>query len=189
MELNIAKVVYLDESGFQYVMRRNYGRSVLGKRANVIVPKIRSKNISLCASIGLEGVLFFEIMDRPYNGEHFSQFIDQLLAALEALNKHEITIVMDSVRFHKGSEIAEIIQAKGHRLMFLPPYSPFLNPIEEVFAKWKHLVRMAKCMNEDELFDAIHSASGSITANDCSGYYSHMNQYIAKCLLREPILD
>ena len=106
MELNVAKVVYLDESGFQYVMRRNYGRFVLGKRANVIVPRIRSKNISLCASIGLEGVLFFEIMDRPYNGEHFSQFIDQLLAALEALNKHEITIVMDSVRFHKGSEIA-----------------------------------------------------------------------------------
>ena len=79
MNVDVRKLVFCDESGFKYSMRRLYGRSKVGLPATKTVPAIRTKNISFSACISLDGVFFFEVMDLPYNAEHFSQFADKLI--------------------------------------------------------------------------------------------------------------
>ena len=163
-------------------MRRSYGRSKVGSAATKVVPNIRTKNISLSACISLKGVFFFEIMDRPYNAEHFGQFIQQLL---DSFKEHQITnctLIMDNVPFHHNDSVKRMVQGAGFNLKFLLPYSPFLNPIEEVFAKWKGLVRAANCNGEDDLYSKIHSASHLITQSDCLSYFRHMQSFISRCI-------
>ena len=89
---------------------------------------------------------------------------------------------MDNVRFHHSQGIRESIEAAEHRLVYLPPYSPFLNPIEEVFSKWKGRVKALNCRNEDDLYAKIHSSSTCITQENCEAYYRHMMSFIVKCL-------
>ena len=164
MRLDMNKVYFLDESGFQYSMRRGYGKSKIGSPAYNIVPAIRTKNIyAIYATISNNGVFFFEIMDRAYNIEHFSEFIDQLMEKFDGNRLTELTVVMDNVRFQHNTEIQQKIRAKGHSVLFLPPYSPFLNPIEKVFSKWKYLVKAGNRQTEDELYSLIHSANEKIT--------------------------
>ena len=158
LSFDISKKYFLDEAGFQYSMRRSYGRSAVGTKAAKVVPAIRCKNISLCACISNSSVFFFEIMDRAYNAKHFSEFIDILLNHFESLDITYCVLVMDNVRFHHSQGIESKIVTARHRLVYLPPYSPFLNPIEEVFSKWKGLVKAANCRNEDDLYARIHTS-------------------------------
>ena len=126
-------------------------------------------------------------MDRPYNSEHFGLFIDQLLDHFQLNEINEATLIMDNVGFHHNNNIINTVRNKGHKIIFLPPYSPFLNPIEEVFSKWKCLVRAANCMNEDDLYNKIHTASELITASDVQGYFRHMQSFIPRCIRKENI--
>ncbi|KRH92084.1 putative Mariner transposable element, partial [Pseudoloma neurophilia] len=98
-------------------------------------------------------------------------------------------IVIDNVRFHHSSNIRELILRAGHRLLYLPPYSPFLNLIENLFSKRKEIIQQMAPNNEQDLFSAINTATTQISNQNCRGFYNNMLRYILKSNNREKILD
>ena len=79
---------------------------------------------------------------------------------------------------HKTTPKKELIERKGHHYVYLPPYSPFLNPIENLFNQWKGLIKRKEARNEDELYEYVHSASADITEQHCANYFANMENYI-----------
>ena len=82
--------------------------------------------------------------------------------------------VIDNVRFHTNEEVVNLIRSHEHFEVFLSAHSPFLNPIEELFNQWKHIIKRTQPTNEDELYAAIHNASEQITADNCLHYVQHL---------------
>jgi transposase len=96
---------------------------------------------------------------------------------------------MDNVAFHKTIAVRSQIEQAGHQVLYLPPYSPFLNPIEQLFSKWKNIVWAQRPQNETHLFELIENGCQQITQEDCAGFYRHMIGMIIRCLNREAIID
>ncbi|KAG0421621.1 hypothetical protein DMUE_6280, partial [Dictyocoela muelleri] len=153
-----SNLIFLDECGFQVSMRKNRGRSLKGSKAISIVQNIRSKNISVCAAIVKNCVLHHKIEITAYNIRKFHEFLTELIAVLNQKGIHGTTIIMDNVPFHKNIEIQNLIENAGHNILYLPPYSPFLNPIENLFSQWKYKVKTSNCNNEDDLLRNIRLA-------------------------------
>ena len=95
---------------------------------------------------------------------------------------------MDNVRFHKSRMVNEIIESSGHAIFYLPPYSPFLNPIENMFSTWKENVRRLMPNNEQELMNYIENGTNSINRQMLENYYGKMMDYVRRGMLREQIL-
>ena len=95
---------------------------------------------------------------------------------------------MDNVKFHHCSEVRETANIHFNEIMNLPPYSPFLNPIENMFSKWNGICKRKQPKNEWELFEAIEDGATLITEFDCEDYFRNMWFYITKCLNNEEIL-
>lgn len=182
------KLVFVDEVGFSCSLRARYGWSAAGSRAQVPVTAVRSQNYSVAAAMTAAGLLHYRATKGAYNTELFMSFIDELVTALAAEHVDGAIVVMDNVAFHKATVIRNSLAAFGHSVVFLPPYSPFLNPIEEFFAKWKHHVRRGAPRNERELYRAIESSSELVTEQDCAKYFEHMEQFISPCLAGECIV-
>ena len=96
---------------------------------------------------------------------------------------------MNNVKFHKTAAVKDFILQRGFQLECLPPYSPFLKPIENMFSKWKEFTKRQCFNNETELMAAIMNDKNSVTAFDCPGFYKNMIQYIRKCVNNEEIID
>ncbi|KII61896.1 hypothetical protein RF11_01678 [Thelohanellus kitauei] len=94
---------------------------------------------------------------------------------------------MDNFRFHKVSAILDCFNRKGHEVLYLPPYSSFLNPIEEVFSKYKCCVKRRRPENETKLFKYMTEGLNTITPEDCDGYYRHIKSYVRRSLNNEII--
>jgi hypothetical protein len=138
------KLFFIDEMGVQVWSRGGCGRSAKGENAYKSVGALRSRNFSVCAAMNHNSLFFFEIQDRPYNAEHYSGFLSQLF---DHLSREGITgahLVMDNVRFHHSEQVTYLIEAHQHNAVFLPPYSPFLDPNEELFSQWKRLIRRSE---------------------------------------------
>ena len=161
--LNEEKIIFLDEFGVSCSHRLSYGRSEVGTPAKKVVRSIRSKNFSICAAISKNGLILSKTMNTAYNGALFSEFVQELMVKLNELQMMSFTIIMDNVSFHKVTGINELIFEGGHNLLFLPTYSPQLNPIEEFFSKWKQSVRSANSNTVTELENAISIGCSLIT--------------------------
>ena len=96
---------------------------------------------------------------------------------------------MDNVPFHKYVSIRVSVENRGNLIMFLPPYSPFLNPIENMFTKWKQFIRQRRPNDETELFALIDDIQNVITPTDCASYFRHIISFFSRCLKREVIID
>ena len=131
----------------------------------------------------------FSAQSVPYNSTSFLEFIRKLIATLRRKNFSKAMLILDNVAFHKFNEVRTLIVESGFKLMFLPPYSPFLNPIETMFSKWKNFVSRSMPNNETELFNYIQAGSTIISAEDCEGFYRKMNSYIPRCINNEIIFD
>jgi transposase len=182
-------ILYLDEVGFCVSMRTRRGRSIRGSPAVITVPSIRTRNISVCACVSKLTTVSYMVSHRPFNTESFVDYMKLLCDKLERDGKTGVKIVADNVAFHKSLAVKSLIESKGHSMLFLPPYSPFLNMIENLFSKWKEAVCRSSPKNEVELFGAIDSASGLITDEDCQNCFRNMLSFIRRCINREPILD
>jgi transposase len=178
---------FLDELGFNVSMRRRRGRSLSGKRAVLTVPAIRNRNISVCCAISRHGTFLYKKQDRPFNTETFSEFIDELLVKFDVEKISNAVLVLDNVQFHKSQVVRAKVEESSHELAFLPPYSPFLNPIENMFSQWKDKVGRGCPNNEEELLSLIDSSFLEISKEDCGNYYENMLGYIKRCLKRERI--
>ncbi|MGL6009021.1 MAG: IS630 family transposase, partial [Culicoidibacterales bacterium] len=128
-----SQFIFVDETGFNISMRSTRGRSLLGTPATQIVPQIRSRNISICCAMSVSGIIHYRSQNRAYNAEFFTLFIRELATKLNT----PAVLIMDNVKFHKVASVIEEINSNGFAVKYLPPYSPFLNPIENMFSQWK----------------------------------------------------
>lgn len=107
------------------------------------------------------------LLDGPVNGESFRVYVEQVL--IPTLNQGDV-VIMDNLGSHKGPAIRHAIRTAGAKLILLPKYSPDLNPIEQVFAKLKHLLRKAAARTRDEVCTAIGALLGTYSADECANY-------------------
>ena len=108
------------------------------------------------------------VLDGPINGESFRTYVDQVLAP--TLKPGDV-VILDNLGSHKGKAVRRAIRASGARLLFLPPYSPDLNPIEQVFAKLKHLMRKAKERTVDATWKRTGSLLETFKSSECKNYF------------------
>jgi transposase len=163
-------LLFLDESAVNTAMVRDYGRCPKGERLVGSAPAGLWETSTLVAAIGLDGVVAPMVIDGPLNGDSFAQYIEtSLIPELEPGN----ILIMDNLPVHKSKRVADAIAAAGCTLVFLPPYSPDLNPIENMWSKVKALLRAAAARTFLAVVDATGDALRSITPEDCEGYFRH----------------
>lgn len=182
-------IIFVDEVGFSVSMRCRKGRSKKNMPANMVLTSLRSRNISVCAACNKSELILYKSRTSAYNTASFIEFINILIDTLIVKGKKNSIFVFDNVAFHRSSSVGEIILSRGFRFKLLPAYSPFLNPIENLFSKWKLGVKQANVMNEEQLMAVIENSSHSITNNDCKGFYKNMMGFLSLCLQRIEILN
>jgi transposase len=178
-------IVWVDECGFNLHLRRKFGRARRGARASITVANGRGRNISICAAMSEEGFLHERLRPGAYNGDEFCIFLVELFAVLERLRRSHCWIILDNVRFHHSASASVTACATrfGHHLVFLPPYSPMLNPIESLFGKWKTLIRtQGVSLSCDQLLEYMSAARFEITVSDCLGWIRDMGRNIELAL-------
>lgn len=185
LELDVTRLIFIDEFGVNCSMRKRYGRSIVGETPKKQVTTVRSRNFSVCAACKSNKLLYFEVKEGGYNGETYGNYLANLLQMLKTDNLQNQVIICDNVAFHKMAQIRELVKNNNHELFFLPPYSPQLNPIEEVFAAWKEHIRSSNCQNNEQLLRTIQNASERITPEHCQNYFRHMNSFLVKAVARE----
>jgi transposase len=160
-----------------------------GRKAIQTARHLRSRNISVCCAISKLGTFKYVKQNHPFNRENFLTFMNSLIDKIETDNLGPLIFIMDNVAFHKVREVREKVEAAGHMIKFLPRYSPFLNPIENMFSQWKELVRASRPANEESLMRSIDDVFLRITNENCNSYYRHMMSFLSKCLNKEKIED
>lgn len=164
------RLVFVDESGFHTSMDRLRSRAPKGERAHGRVPRNRGKNTTLIASMSLSGMGEAMCFRGGTNAEVFEAYVRGFLAP--ALSEGQV-VVMDNLGAHRPERIRELIEATGAELVFLPPYSPDLSPIEEAFSKMKNALRKAGARTHEALLGAMAEALSSITPADAAGWFVH----------------
>nr|XP_024659045.1 uncharacterized protein LOC112435148 [Maylandia zebra] len=177
--------IYIDEAGFNLAKRRRRGRNVIGKRATVDVPGQRGANITMCAAIANAGLLLHKCQVGPYNTERLLAFLNDLHQRLvpeqgqEGENMRTFVITWDNVAFHHLQAITTWFEVHPRLVsLFLPPYSPFLNPIEEFFSAWRWKVYDHQPHDQMSLLEAMDAGSRDITVDDCQGLTSSRQPWV-----------
>lgn len=149
-------------------MARLHGRAPRGERLRAGIPFGHWKTTTFIAGLRLTGMIAPMVLDGPINGEAFQVYVEQVL--VPELRPGDI-VIMDNLSSHKGPAVRQAIEAAGARLLFLPPYSPDFNPIENAFAKLKALLRAAAERTVDGLWDTIGSLIDRFTPEECAHYF------------------
>ena len=160
-------MVFIDETGASTKMARRYGRCPKGQRLTMAVPHGHWKTTTFLAALRHDRIDAPCVIDGPMNGELFRAYVEQFLAP--TLSPGDI-VVMDNLPAHKVKGVAEAITARGAELRYLPPYSPDLNLIEQLFAKLKALLRKAAARSVDKLWDTIGLLLDAFSPTECANY-------------------
>jgi transposase len=163
-------MIFLDESGAMTNMTRRFARAPVGQRAVCPVPAGHWKTVSMIGAIGCGGLIASMAVEGSVDGEAFLVYVRQILAP--QLRPGDV-VVMDNLSSHNVTGVQEIIEQTGARLMYLPPYSPDLNPIENIWSKIKQELRSIGARTLEALFDAIDAAMGTVSAEDCRQTIRH----------------
>ena len=151
-------------------MTRLRGRAPRGERLVAKVPHGHWCTTTLIGALGIDGVRCSTVVDGPVNGEIFQAFIDQVLCP--QLRPGDI-VAMDNLPSHKGVNVRRSIEAAGATLVYLPPYSPDLSPIEPAFSKIKQLLRGLAARTRQALWNSMQSILDSVTPSDALHYFQH----------------
>jgi transposase len=143
------------------------GRCAAGKRLIAKVPHGHRKTQTFVAALRCDGIVAPCLLDQPVNAVSFLAYVEQFLAP--TLRAGDV-VVMDNLSSHKSLAIRKAIRAAGAKLFFLPPYSPDLNPIEQVFAKLKALLRRANARTMEAVQEAIATLLDGYTPQECANY-------------------
>lgn len=169
-QLDPARLVFIDETGTSTNMARLRGRCPRGQRLIGKVPHGHWKITTFVAALRNDAITAPFVIDEPMNGDIFAVYLERCL--VPTLCPGDI-VVMDNLPVHKSSNVRRIIEAAGANLIYLPPYSPDLNPIEMAFAKLKAHLRKAAERSMPALWDRIGSIFGLFTPNECVNYFKH----------------
>jgi transposase len=168
---DVRRLVFVDESGFNTSMTRLRARAPKGKRAYGKVPRNRGKNQTLIAAITLEGGMGAPMtVEGATDALAFEAYVEHFLAP--SLSKGQV-VVLDGLGAHRTDRVRELVEGRGADVVFLPSYSPDLNPIEEAFSKIKQLVRKAEARTREALVEAIGRALAAVTPEDAAGWFAH----------------
>lgn len=178
--------IYLDEFGCNIALRRGKGRSRRGRRAFVEVPQ-QGHNLSVCAAMDINGPIYHRKQYASYDSDSFVSFLEELVPKLPTIAGKENILVMDNVAFHKTMAVRSLLYDLGIKFMYTPPYTPMLNPIEELFSKVKTFIKSAESTSNTTLFDAIDRGFETITAEDCQGYIRYSKSFHPRCLTEQKI--
>jgi transposase len=165
--LNPARLVFLDETWTTTSMTRRYGRAPRGQRLIASVPHGHWKTNTFLAALRQDKITAPCVIDGAINGETFLAYVEQFLAP--TLRPDDI-VIMDNLGSHKVAGVSQAIEAVGARLLYLPPYSPDLNPIEQLFAKLKARLRKAAARTIETLHQAIASTLAACVPGECANY-------------------
>jgi transposase len=169
-ELSTHRLIFIDETGAATNMVRRYGRGKRGQRVKAYAPNGHWKTTTFLAGLARSGIIAPLVIDQPMNRLIFTAYVRQFLAP--QLRAGDI-VVMDNLSSHKNAEVARAIEQKGALLLFLPPYSPDLNPIEMAFAKLKTLLRTAAERSREALWQRIGKLLDKFSPEECSNYIRH----------------
>ena len=167
-EIDAGRLVCVDEMGSNTSLAPLYAWSRRGERALARVPRNWGANVTLLASMSAEGMGPSLAVEGPTTREVFEVYLEHFLAP--ALRPGQV-VVMDNLSAHKGDRVRDLIEERGCEVVYLPPYSPDLNPIEQAFAKLKTLLRRAGARTREALIEAMGRALDTVTARDARGFF------------------
>lgn len=204
--------VFIDEAGFNLHIRRTFGRSVRGKPAKTTVPTQRGVTITILGAMCEKGIVNLTVR-RPSAvaskkkrkltieagvaevngrvGTRTTHYLDFLAKTMDHLDEHGLQgryIVMDNAPIHKSTAVETLIISRGYKLAYLPTYSPFLNPIEEMWSKIKFGVKRNEVTDRDTLIPRIVQSAQMVTVNDCEGWIGHSLTFFDRCIAMERML-
>ncbi len=165
-----SRFVFLDETGLNTKMTRLYGRAPRGERLVAAVPHGHWRTTTFIAGLRQSGVIAPLVLDGPMTGAAFRAYIEQALAP--ALKPGDV-VVMDNLAAHKVAGIEEAIALAGASLLYLPPYSPDLNPIEQLIAQLKALLRKAAARTKEALWPTAGQLLDLIQPSQCRNYLAN----------------
>jgi transposase len=168
LDLDPAKLVFIDETGASTKMTRAYGRSPRGERCVASIPFGHWKTTTFTAGLRLNGMVAPMVLDGPMFGDAFIAYIEQVL--VPELSKGDI-VIMDNLPAHKVTGVRQAIENAGANLLYLPPYSPDFNPIEMAFSKLKALLKKAAARTIDDLWVLIGKLINEFKPNECQNYF------------------
>ncbi len=170
----------MDEMGTNTSLSPTYAYAPKGTRAYARVPRNRGANTTLLASMSLRGMGPCLAVEGATTATVFEAYVEQVLAP--TLRCGQI-VVVDNLGAHKSERVRELIEGRGCRLFFLPPYSPDFNPIEEAFSKIKGALRKAQARTCEALIEALGVAISAVSARDARGFFDHGGYYLPVHLL------
>ena len=162
------RLVFIDETWASTAMARIRGRAPRGERLRMAIPHGHWKTTTFVAGLRNSGVVAPMVLDGPINGAVFQAYVDQVL--VPDLRPGDI-VVMDNLGSHKGAGIRAAIEAAGASLLYLPPYSPDLNPIENAFAKLKAMLRKTAERTIEGLWSSIGRLIDAFNLTECSNFF------------------
>jgi transposase len=165
--LDPRKLVFIDETSASTNMTRRYGRGTRGERLVCKIPHGHWKTSTFIAALRHNRVTAPLLLDGAMNGQSFLAYVKQILAP--TLKPGDI-VVMDNVSVHQVAGVREAIEARGAILLYLPPYSPDLNPIEQFFSKLKAILRKAAARSIKNLWTVIGSCPKDFSPSECAAY-------------------
>jgi transposase len=172
--------VFVDEMGTNTALSPRYAYAPKGRRAYARVPRNRGSNTTLLASMSLEGMGPCSAVEGATTATVFEAYVEQVLAPSLRLGQ---IVVLDNLGAHKSERTRELIEGQGCQILFLPPYSPDFNPIEEAFSKIKGALRKAQARTREALIEALGVAISAVTARDARGFFEHGGYHLPVHLL------
>ena len=169
LDLDPKKLVFIDETGASTNLARKGGRCRRGRRLRVGVPHGHYKTVTLVAALRLRGLTAPKVYDRPINAALFEEWVEKCL--VPSLAEGDI-VVMDNLSAHKGPRVEQLIKAAGAELLYLPPYSPDMNPIEKAYSKLKAYLRKIAERTVAGLMIAREACTGIFKPAECENYFA-----------------
>ncbi len=161
---------FVDEAGVNRTYTRRCGRAAGGGRVRQGVPLHSGPNVTVVGALSVHGLEAVMTLEGALNRDSFAAYLDQVLGP--TLVPGDV-VVLDNLRVHKVAGMRERIEARGARVLFLPPYSPDFSPIENGWSKFKTWLRTAQARTRHALDDAIGTAVEWITAEDAQNWFAH----------------
>lgn len=172
---DVTRFKFVDETSVNLPYTRRYGRAPGGRRVNAAVPLHNGPNVTVVAALSAQGVEAVMELDGAVNTARFAAYLDQVLGP--GLQPGDV-VVLDNLPVHKAAGLAELVEARGARLLYLPPYSPDFTPIELAFSKLKTHLRTAAARTREALTSALQAAVAWITAEDAQNWFGHCGYHV-----------
>lgn len=169
LDLDPERLIFIDETWTTTNMARKCGRAKKGERLRAGIPHGHWKTTTFVAGLRVTGMVAPMVLDRPINGIWFQAYVEQIL--VPALSPGDI-VIMDNLGSHKGPKVRAAIEAVGAKLLYLPPYSPDFNPIENAFSKLKAMLRKAAERTIDALWDRIGALLDEFSPQECANFFA-----------------